>query len=94
MTEKQLQAFNTSFRAIQTKFDDAKRRAVEVAARARTVVGPHGVILDAETFEPLRAATEKEVKASVAQSSESDPVGPIMIEGREVFAVPSSMLAD
>lgn len=94
LTEKQQQVLKARFRAIQVKFENIKRHAEQVAARARAMAGPHSVLLDADTLEPVRAATESEVSASVVQARESDPVGPIMIEGREVFAVPPSLLVD
>lgn len=74
--------------------DEAKKTAKSITAKARAMAGPHGVILDAQTYEPLRAATKTEVAASVAAAPAHDPVGPITIDGREVFALPSSMLAD
>jgi hypothetical protein len=94
MIAKQKQALKVRLRVLQEKLDNAKRRAVELAAKARAMAGPHGVILDAVTYEPLRAATKSEVSASAARGSGFDPVGPITIDDREVFAVPSPMLAD
>jgi hypothetical protein len=94
LTEKQRQTFVAKFRTIKKKLDDAKKHAEQMVTKARGIAGPYGAIMDAETLEPLRAATEQEVNASLAAAGEHDPVGPIIVDGREVFAVPPQLLTD
>lgn len=102
LTEKHKKALIARHQAVMAKLDKLKKRAEDeakksaerITAKARAVAGPHGVILDAETYEPLRAATEAEVAASAAAATEQDPIGSIRVDGREVFAVPSAMLDD
>lgn len=92
MTSKQRHAFAERFRQLKTKFEEAKKEALRIAAEARKIAGPHGALLDAETFIPIRAATKREIRASIAAAAGDDPVGPITVRGRKVIAVPTALL--
>lgn len=86
------QACAQRFRQLRLELEEAKKDAVRIAAAARKIAGPYGALLDAETFTPIRAATKHEVTASIAAAKDDDPVGPITVDGRKIFAVPPSLI--
>jgi len=80
------------FAQLKATLDEAKAASEKASVVARKVAGPYGALLDAETLVPIRAATEREMNASIAAARGDDPVGPVTVRGRKCFAVPPWLL--
>lgn len=93
-TERKQQAYARRFKQLEAKLDDAKAKAEKATVAARRVAGPHGALLDAETLAPIRAATEREMTASLAAAKGGDPIGSITVQGRRCLAVPPWLLEE
>lgn len=92
LTERKQQAFAKRFARLKATVDEAKTKAENATVAARKVAGPYGALLDAETLAPLRAATEREMHASIAAARGDDPIGPVTVHGRKCLAVPPWLL--